>query len=144
MWEPLKLSDRYAFLTPDSRQMPFDMFIPLDKLNGAGNGQKAIARLTEWPRHAKNPFGEIIEMLGNQGENETEMHAILAEFGLPFRFSEELEEEASRIADRITEQGLQDPGVISATSLLLPLILKMPRILMMLFRCANFPMETGR
>jgi len=99
----VEISDRYAFLTPDSRQMPFDMFIPLDKLNGAESGQKAIARLTDWPRRAKNPFGEIIEVLGNQGENETEMHAILAEFGLPFRFPEEVEEDAARINDRITE-----------------------------------------
>jgi ribonuclease R len=99
----IEVSDRYAFLTPDSRQMPFDMFIPLDKLNGAESGQKAIARLTDWPKRAKNPFGEIIEVLGNQGENETEMHAILAEFGLPFRFSEEVEEDAARINDRITE-----------------------------------------
>ncbi len=99
----IEISGRYAFLTPDSKQMPFDMFIPIDKLNGAGNGQKAIARLTEWPKHAKNPFGEIIEVLGNEGENDTEMHAILAEFGLPFRFSEDLEEEAARINDRIGE-----------------------------------------
>jgi len=97
----VEISDKYAFLSPDSKQMPFDMFIPLDKLNGVRNGQKAIARLTEWPRRAKNPYGEIIEVLGNQGENETEMHAILAEFGLPFRFSEDLEEEAARINDRL-------------------------------------------
>ncbi len=63
--------------------------------------------LTEWPRHAKNPFGEIVEVLGNQGDNETEMHAILAEFGLPFRFSEEIEEEASRIADRISDKDIK-------------------------------------
>jgi ribonuclease R len=99
----IEISGRYAFLTPDSKQMPFDMFIPIDKLNGAETGQKAIARLTEWPKHAKNPFGEIIEVLGNEGENDTEMHAILAEFGLPFRFSEDLEEEAARINDRIGE-----------------------------------------
>jgi ribonuclease R len=99
----IEISGRYAFLTPDSKQMPFDLFIPLDKLNGAANGQKAIARLTEWPPKAKNPFGEIIEVLGNQGENETEMHAILAEYGLPYKFSEELEEAAARISDRISE-----------------------------------------
>ena len=103
----IEISDKYAFLTPDSRQMPFDMFIPLDKLNGAQHGQKAIAKLTEWPRRAKNPFGEIIEVLGNQGENDTEMHAILAEFGLPFRFTEDIEEEAARIPDHITENDIR-------------------------------------
>jgi ribonuclease R len=99
----IEIADRYAFLTPDSRQMPFDLFIPLDKLNGATHGQKAIAKLTEWPPRAKNPFGEIIEVLGNQGENEAEMHAILAEFGLPYKFTEDVEEEAVRISDRIIE-----------------------------------------
>jgi ribonuclease R len=100
----IEISDKYAFFTPDSRQMSFDIFIPLDKLHGARNGQKAIAKLTDWPKRAKNPFGEIVEVLGNQGENETEMHAILAEFGLPFRFSEELEEAAAGISDRMSEQ----------------------------------------
>ncbi len=99
----IEIAGRYAFLTPDSKQMPFDLFIPLDKLNGAVNGQKAIAKLTEWPPKAKNPFGEIIEVLGNQGENETEMHAILAEYGLPYKFTEELEEAAARIGDHISE-----------------------------------------
>jgi len=100
----IEITNRFAFLVPDSRHMPFDLFIPLDKLKGARSGQKAIARLTEWPVHAKNPFGEIIEVLGNQGENETEMHAILAEFGLPFTFSEDVEEEAARINDRISKE----------------------------------------
>ena len=99
----IEMANRFAFLVPDSKQMPFDLFIPLEKLNGALHGQKAIARLTEWPRNAKNPFGEIIEVLGNQGENDTEMHAILAEFGLPYKFTEEVEEEAARINDRITD-----------------------------------------
>ncbi len=97
----VEISDRYAFLSPDSRQMPFDLFIPLDKLNGAKSGQKAIARLTDWPKQVKNPFGEIIEVLGDEGDNDTEMHAILAELGLPFRFPEEVEEDAARIRDQI-------------------------------------------
>jgi ribonuclease R len=84
--------------------MPFDLFIPLDKMTGAKSGQKAIARLTEWPKNAKNPFGEIIDVLGNQGENDTEMHAILAEFGLPYTFAEDVVEEAARINERITEE----------------------------------------
>lgn len=99
----VEIAERFAFLVPDTRHMPFDLFIPLDKLKGAKSGQKAIARLTEWPKNAKNPFGEIIEVLGNQGENDTEMHAILAEFGLPYAFNEEVEEEAARINNRITE-----------------------------------------
>jgi ribonuclease R len=99
----IEMYERYAFLTPDSRQMPFDLFIPLDKLNGAVHGNRAIARLTDWPRGAKNPFGEVVEILGNQGDHETEMHAILVEFGLPYRFTDEVEEEAARINDNIAD-----------------------------------------
>ncbi|HLO59433.1 MAG TPA: ribonuclease R [Bacteroidales bacterium] len=103
----VEIAERFAFLVPDSRHMPFDLFIPLDKLKGAKSGQKAIAKITEWPKNVKNPFGEIVEVLGNQGENETEMHAILAEFGLPYTFNEEVEEEAARINDRITEEDIK-------------------------------------
>jgi ribonuclease R len=100
--------DRYAFLTPDSRQMPFDLFIPLDKLNGAQHGQKVIAKLTDWPKQAKNPFGEVLEILGQQGDNEAEMHAILSEFGLPYKFSEAVSKEADRIPDKITEKDYRE------------------------------------
>ncbi|MBN2812800.1 MAG: ribonuclease R [Bacteroidales bacterium] len=103
----VEIAGRLAFLVPDTRQMPFDLFIPLDKLKGAGKGQKAIARITEWPANARNPFGEIVEVLGDQGDNETEMHAILAEFGLPFKFTEDVEEEAARIGDHITEADIK-------------------------------------
>lgn len=103
----IQITEKFAFLVPDSRQMPFDIFIPLGKLKGAKTGQKAIARLTEWPKNVKNPFGEIVEVLGNQGENDTEMNAILAEFGLPNAFNEDVEEEAARINDRITEEDIK-------------------------------------
>lgn len=100
----VEVSDRYAFLVPDSREMPYDLFIPPDRLKGATHGQKAIARLVEWPRQSKNPYGEIIEILGTQGEHEAEMHAILAEYGLPYTFADEVIEEAARIPEHITEQ----------------------------------------
>jgi len=82
---------------PDSKRMPVDIFIPLSKLNGAENGEKAIARMTDWPSDADSPFGEIIQVLGKPGENETEMHAILAEYGLPAKFPKEIVEEAEKI-----------------------------------------------
>lgn len=81
----VSLSRNFAFLIPVGK-VGFDIFIPLEKLNGAKDGQKAIAEITEWPAKAKSPFGEIVEVLGNVGDNETEMHAILAEFDLPYRF----------------------------------------------------------
>ncbi|KAA3652270.1 MAG: ribonuclease R [Bacteroidetes bacterium] len=99
----IQKSLKYAFLVPDSRRMPVDVFIPLDKLNGAQNGEKAIAKMTSWPKDADNPFGEIIQVLGKPGENETEMHSILAEYGLPYKFPEEIEKEAADLDVAIHE-----------------------------------------
>ena len=93
----IEKSLKYAFLVPDSKRMPVDIFIPLSKLNGAENGEKAIARMTDWPSDADSPFGEIIQVLGKPGENETEMHAILAEYGLPAKVPKEIVEEAEKI-----------------------------------------------
>ncbi len=84
--------------------MPFDIFIPQDKLNGVEHGQKAIARIIDWPVKMKNPFGEIVDILGYPGENDTEMHSILAEFELPIKFSKEVEADAEKIPDEISER----------------------------------------
>ncbi len=99
----IEVLERYAFCIPDSRQMPYDIFIPLEKLGKARNGEKVIVKITEWPERAKNPFGEVIEVLGVPGEHETEMHAILAEFELPYKFPEEVEQAAEQIPEQITE-----------------------------------------
>lgn len=96
-------SKNFAFFIPTGK-VGFDLFIPNDKLNGAKDGQKAIARITEWPPQAKNPFGEIIEVLGDVGNNNAEMHAILAEFDLPLRFSEQVLKAAEKIPDEIAEE----------------------------------------
>jgi len=98
----VEISRNYAFLLPDSHKMPFDIFIPLEKLKGVEHGQKAIARIIDWPEKVKNPFGEIVDILGYPGENDTEMHSILAEFELPYKFSEEVEAYAEKIPDAIT------------------------------------------
>lgn len=103
----VEISKNYAFLLPDSRKMPFDIFIPLEKLNGVEHGQKAIARIIEWPGKAKNPFGEIVDILGYPGENDTEMHSILAEFDLPIKFSEEVEAYAEKIPDGINPEEIK-------------------------------------
>ena len=103
----VEVSGKFAFLIPDNRQMPYDIFIPLSKLQGAGNGQKAVARITEWPDRVKNPFGEIVEVLGNPGDHEVEMHAILAEFELPAAFPEEIEKAAEKIRGKITKKNLE-------------------------------------
>ena len=100
----VEISRHFAFLITDNKKMPYDLFINLDKLNGAKNGQKAIARVVEWPAGMKNPVAEIVEVLGNPGENDVEMHAILAEFDLPLRFKPEVIHEAEAVSDKITEK----------------------------------------
>jgi ribonuclease R len=104
----IELTPQFAFLMPDNKNMPFDLFIPLAKLNGAKQGQKAVARIIEWDQRSRNPVGEIIEVLGFPGENETEMHAILAEFGLPYRFDAEVERAAEKIPWEITEEDIRE------------------------------------
>ncbi|MRR19565.1 ribonuclease R [bacterium] len=100
----IELTPQFAFLIPDNKNMPFDLFIPLSKLNGAKQGQKAVAKLIEWDQRSRNPIGEITEVLGYPGENDTEMHAILAEFGLPNRFEPDVEAAAEKIPAAITPE----------------------------------------
>lgn len=100
----VKLSERFAFFVPDDRKMLHDIFIPLTDLNGIKNGVKAVAEITDWPPDAKNPIGRIKQVLGKQGENDTEMNAILAEYGFPLAFPTEVENEAEEISDVISEE----------------------------------------
>jgi ribonuclease R len=100
----VKLSDRFAFFIPDDRKMMHDIFIPISELNGAKNGIKAVAEITDWPAGAKNPVGRIKHVLGQQGDNDTEMNAILAEYGFPLSFPAEVEKDAEDIQADITPQ----------------------------------------
>jgi len=100
----VKLSERFAFFVPDDRKMLHDIFIPLGDLNGAKNGMKAVATITDWPPEAKNPIGRIKTVLGVQGENDTEMNAILADYGFPLSFPAEVERDAEEISDVITPE----------------------------------------
>lgn len=95
--------DRAAFLVCNHKQTGgYDIYIPLEALNGAEKGQKAIARVTKWPQGGKNPEGEIVSVLGNMGDNQAEMHAILAEYGLPCSYPDEVAAEAEKIDPGIT------------------------------------------
>jgi ribonuclease R len=98
----VKMSERYAFLIPDDRKMMHDIFIPMSELNSAKNGIKAVAEITDWPAGARNPVGRIKHVLGEQGENDTEMNAILAEYGFPLSFPAEVEHDAEHISADIT------------------------------------------
>lgn len=103
----VQLSPKFAFLVPSNTKINVDLFIPLDKLNGAKDGQKAIAEIVEWPKNAVNPIGRIKAVLGNVGENNTEMHAILAEYGLPYEFPKDVERAADLIPITITEEEIR-------------------------------------
>lgn len=104
----IQVERNYAFVLPDNKLMPYDIFIASDGIKKAKNGQKVIVRITDWPRNTKNPMGEIVEVLGNPGVHEVEMHAILAEFELPYRFPEELNRLAERIPDKISRNDYQE------------------------------------
>ncbi len=103
----VEIMPNFAFLIPDNKNMPFDLFIPSAKLNGAKQGQKAVARVTDWNSKSKNPVAEIINVLGDPGLYETEMHAILAEFELPYEFTEEVEKDAEKISAVITDKDIK-------------------------------------
>ena len=100
----VKLSEKFAFLIPDDRKMLHDIFIPISDVSGAQNGDKAIAEIVDWPDGAKNPIGRIKHVLGKQGENNAEMNAILADYGFPLSFPEQVEQQAESIPDDITPE----------------------------------------
>jgi len=98
----VEVMPQFSFLIPDNKGMPFDLFIPNENLNGAKQGMKAVARITHWDSRQKNPVAEIVKVLGMPGEHETEMHAILAEFELPYEFSAKVKSAAQKIPVEIT------------------------------------------
>ena len=100
----LEVNRQYAYLQTDSKFLATDIMIPRGKLKGGKQGDKAIVRITSWPDDAKNPIGEIVDILGKTGDNTTEMHAILAEFGLPYRYPANVEQAADRIDAGITDE----------------------------------------
>ena len=100
----LDVQKQFAFLVMDSKILANDIFIPKDNLNGGKDGDKALVEVVEWPKKAKNPIGKVVDILGQAGENNTEMNAILAEFGLPYKYPEKIEAYANTISDQISEE----------------------------------------
>jgi len=98
----LQVDKYFGMLLTDSKFLATDIFIPKNRLKGGKTGDKAIVRITEWPEDAKNPRGEVVDILGKNGENNAEMHAILAEFGLPYVYPESVERAAKKIDAGIT------------------------------------------
>jgi ribonuclease R len=99
----LQVSKEYAFLITEDKTLANDIFIPKSNLKEAKNGDKALVKIIEWPENAKNPIGEVIDVLGSAGDNNTEMHAILAEFGLPYSYPGEVASASDKISGTITE-----------------------------------------
>lgn len=96
-----------AYLLTEDRTLANDILIPRRALKGAKDGDKVVVKIVEWPMYAKNPIGKVVDVLGQSGENETEMHAILAEFGLPYTYPKQVEEAANRLSDQITEDEIR-------------------------------------
>ncbi len=99
----IQLSGNFAFVLSEKKRMPYDIYISQDKLKGAKNGEKVIVKICDWPENVKNPFGEVVEVLGKPGEHEVEMHAILAEFELPYRFPKEILDAAKKIPSEFSK-----------------------------------------
>ncbi len=100
----LQISRHAAFLVSTNGQLPHDILIPLENLKGGKNGEKALVKIVDWPERSHNPIGKVVDLLGMPGENETEMHAILAEFGLPYTYPEKVERAADAIEPGITPE----------------------------------------
>lgn len=100
----LRIENNYCALITDSKYLAADIIIPRGKLKGGKDGDKAIARITHWQDDEMNPRGEVVDILGKKGENNAEMHAILAEFGLPYRYPESVEKAAAKIDAGITPE----------------------------------------
>ena len=103
----LEVKKHYAFLSPNSRTLENDIYIPLDKLGKGKDGDKAIVKIVSWDPLASNPEGEVVDILGVPGENDTEMHAILAEFGLPYKYPQNVEEVADKIPAEIPQEEIE-------------------------------------
>ena len=100
----LQVEKSYAFLVTENRTLANDIFTPRDKLKGGKTGDKAVVKVIEWPDKAKNPIGQVLDILGKAGDNTTEMHAILAEFGLPYVYPQAVEKAADKIPAEISEE----------------------------------------
>ncbi|SKC75716.1 ribonuclease R [Ohtaekwangia koreensis] len=103
----LELSKNFAFVVPDHRKMHQDFFIYPENINGARNGDKVIIEVTSWSENDRKPEAKVVDVLGKAGENNAEIHSIMAEFGLPFKFSEQVEKESESIDEGITKKEIK-------------------------------------
>ena len=95
----MSLTKHFGFVEVDSKQMPYDILIPSEHLMDAKDGEKVMVEIIEWTQGSKNPVGKVIDIFGMVGDNDAEMHAILSEFDLPYKFRNEVEQEATKLSD---------------------------------------------
>lgn len=100
----VEISPRFAFVVPDFKKMHKDIFVHRGELMGANHNEKVIVKLEDWREGDKNPTGKVIRVLGKAGLHEVEIHSIMAEFGLPFEYVKEAEDEANAISEEITKK----------------------------------------
>ena len=101
----LKVEKDYAFLVTEGNIFVHDVLIPKKKLKGGKTGDKAVVKITQWPsKDSKNIVGEVVDILGKEGDNNVEMHAILAQYGLPYKYPKAVEDAAEKIDPGITPQ----------------------------------------
>jgi len=100
----IQIHKNYAFVVVDSNKMYTDIFVPINKTNKAEDGDKVLVSLEDWPEKADSPNGKVLEVLGKPGEHNTEIHAILAEYGLPFDFPQDVEDFANNMDTSITKE----------------------------------------
>src|SRR5690606_25214114 len=100
----IQIHKNYAFVVPDSNKMYKDIFVPIDKIMDATNGDKVLVSLEDWPEKADSPYGKVLQVLGKPGEHNTEIHSILAEYGLPYEFPPQVEAFADKLDTSITKE----------------------------------------
>ncbi|MFH4963844.1 ribonuclease R [Gaetbulibacter sp. M235] len=103
----IQLHEKYAFVIVDNTKMYKDIFIPINKINKAEDGDKVLVELEDWPENADSPYGKVLKVLGKPGEHNTEIHSILAEYGLPYEFPHEVEEFANKLDTSITKEEIE-------------------------------------
>ena len=105
----LRVERDFAFLVPDGNLFANNIIIPKNKLKGGKTGEKAVVKVTKWPDgDNKNIMGEVVDVLGEQGDNDVEMNSILVQYGLPYKYPKRVEEAADKITGEITEQDYKE------------------------------------
>jgi len=99
----LEMSKNFGFVIADNQSMPYDIFVSKNKSNAELDGQKVLVKITDWPEHSNNPFGEIVETLGAPGDNDVEMKSILADYSFPLSFPKNVERDADKIPTTISK-----------------------------------------